>query len=255
MDPEPHVVIPPAPRLEPTPRWVRVRANGRWVADSRRALLLAWYGPGMLPTYLIPPDDVDSGLIDRTAGESPGPFVPHDVVVDGVRISGGALEARGLPAPLSAGEGHWTFTWGGGVTWFEESLEVLVHARDPSKRVDLAPSSRHVQVHLDGVLVADSHRPHALFETLLPTRLYLPPDDVHSEYLEPSSTTSRCPYKGQARYWDASVNGAVHRDIAWAYAEAIPECPRIAGLICFLNERADLTVDGARVPRPVTPWS
>ncbi|CAA9275883.1 MAG: hypothetical protein AVDCRST_MAG76-3633 [uncultured Acidimicrobiales bacterium] len=41
----------PAPRLEPTPRRIRVRAGDLEVANSRRALLLACDGPGMLPTY------------------------------------------------------------------------------------------------------------------------------------------------------------------------------------------------------------
>jgi hypothetical protein len=27
------------------------------------------------------------------------------------------------------------------------------------------------------------------------------------------------------------------------------------GLVCFRNERVDLTVDGQRLERPVTPWS
>ena len=31
--------------------------------------------------------------------------------------------------------------------------------------------------------------------------------------------------------------------------------PRIAGLVCFRNERVDLTVDGQKLERPVTPWS
>ena len=53
----------PAARVEPTPRWVRVRAGEEWVADSRRALLLAWYGPGMLPTYCFPEDDVRTDLL------------------------------------------------------------------------------------------------------------------------------------------------------------------------------------------------
>lgn len=255
MATEPQVLVPPPPRVEPTPRWVRVRVNGRWVADSRRALLLAWYGPGMLPTYLLPPEDVDASLIDRTPGQAQGPFVPHDVVVGRVRIPGGALKARGLPGDLAAGDGHWTFGWGDGVEWFEESMAVAVHARDPDKRVDAVPSSRHVQVHLDGVLVADSRRPHALFETTLPTRWYLPAEDVHTDLLTPSATTSRCPYKGRARYWDVHAAGTVHRDVVWSYPEAIPECPRIAGLMCFFNERVDLTVDGTPLPRPVTPWS
>ena len=47
----------------------------------------------------------------------------------------------------------------------------------------------------------------------------------------------------------------VAEDIAWSYPSPVPENPRIAGLICFRNERVDLTVDGQRLERPVTPWS
>ena len=30
--------------------------------------------------------------------------------------------------------------------WFEEEQQVYAHARDPYKRVDILPSSRHVRV-------------------------------------------------------------------------------------------------------------
>jgi len=45
----------------------------------------------------------------------------------------------------------------------------------------------------------------------------------------------------------------VHPDLAWGYDYPVPESIRIAGLICFYNERVDLTVDGQRVARPETP--
>ena len=66
-----------------------------------------------------------------------------------------------------------------------------------------------------------------------------------------SGTVTRCPYKGQARFW--ALPGG--RDLAWSYPEPIPECPRIAGLVAFFNEHVDLTVDGEPQPRPFTPWS
>jgi uncharacterized protein (DUF427 family) len=44
-------------------------------------------------------------------------------------------------------------------------------------------------------------------------------------------------------------------DVVWSYPSPIPENPRIAGLMCFFNEKVDLVVDGERVERPVTPWS
>jgi hypothetical protein len=37
--------------------------------------------------------------------------------------------------------------------------------------------------------------------------------------------------------------------------EALPDAGELAGLVCFFDERVDLTVDGVSRPRPVTPWS
>jgi uncharacterized protein (DUF427 family) len=221
---------PPAPRLEPTPRWVRVRAGDEWVADSRRALLLAWYGPNMLPTYCFPAEDVRIDLLP-------------------------ALGDAAVQPQMTGAEGMWTFTWDGRVRWFEEAMEVFVHAKDPATRVDAVPSERHVRVEIAGELVAESRRPHALFETTLPTRWYLPAEDVRQDLLEPSDTVSQCPYKGTARYWSVRAGGRLHPDVAWSYPDPIPENPRIAGLIAFFNEKADLTIDGALEARPVTPWS
>ena len=215
----------PDPYAEPTPRWIRVRVGDAWVADSRRALLVCRYGPGQLPTYAFPEDDVADASL--------------------------AVRLTDLPDGLAATEGMWTFPWGGGVRWFEEATEVFVHARDPTKRVDALPSERHIRIERDGELLAESVRPTALFETWLPTRWYLPAEDVRLDLLTPSDTMTRCPYKGRARFWSAPG----HADIAWSYPDPIPECPRIAGLVCFFNEHVDLTVDGEPQKRPVTPWS
>ena len=115
-------------------------------------------------------------------------------------------------------------------------------------------SSRAVRVEIDGVLLAESRRPLLLFETTLPVRYYLPPDDVQIELVR-SQTRSVCPYKGVATWWSGRIGDRVAEDIAWSYPSPVPENPRIAGLICFRNERVDLTVDGQRLERPVTPWS
>lgn len=245
-------------RVEPSPRWVRVRAGDTLVADSRRALLLSWYGPGMLPTYCFPADDVVTELLAPSAAPGPGLggiTLVHDVRAGDAVVAGVAHLFRDPPPPLAAIDGHWTFAWDAGLAWYEEALEVHVHARDPNQRVDVVPSERHVRVELDGAVLAESRRPHALFETHLPTRWYLPPEDVDHALLEPSDTVTMCPYKGTARYWSARVGDALRRDIAWSYPEPVVECPRIAGLVCFFNERVDLVIDGEPVPRPRSPWS
>jgi uncharacterized protein (DUF427 family) len=62
------------PVVESTPRWIRVRSGGEWVADSRRALLLLQYGPGALPTYYLPVEDVRS---DAPLRRDPPPQLPE----------------------------------------------------------------------------------------------------------------------------------------------------------------------------------
>jgi uncharacterized protein (DUF427 family) len=148
------------------------------------------------------------------------------------------------------------FRWEAMDEWLEEDEPVYTHPRDPYKRVDILASSRHVQVHVDGMLVADSHQPRILFETSLPPRYYLPPGDVRLDLLRPSpKPMTHCPYKGAAGYWDVVIGDAVHEGLAWQYRSPLPESQKIAGLIAFFDERVDVTVDGVRQDRPRSPFS
>jgi uncharacterized protein (DUF427 family) len=103
--------------------------------------------------------------------------------------------------------------------------------------------------------VAETRRPTLLFETFMPTRYYIPPEDVRMGLLEPSSKTTRCPYKGIASYWSVKIGDHVAKDVVWGYLDPISECPKIKGLLCFFNERMDLYVDGDLQARPRTAWS
>jgi uncharacterized protein (DUF427 family) len=129
------------------------------------------------------------------------------------------------------------------------------HPRESRSRVDILDSSQNVRIELDGVTVADSHSPRILYETGLPPRYYLPPTDVRLDLLEPAGSVTYCPYKGQARYWSARVGEARHEDVCWSYPAPLPESQKIAGLIAFYDERADVFVDGVRQERPKTPSS
>jgi uncharacterized protein (DUF427 family) len=106
-----------------------------------------------------------------------------------------------------------------------------------------------------GEAVADTNRPFLLFETGLPTRYYIPQEDVRMDLLEATDQTSRCPYKGIASYWTVSVGEKTLKNVAWSYANPIPENPKIKDLLCFYNERVDLYVDSELQARPLTPWT
>ncbi len=136
------------------------------------------------------------------------------------------------------------FQWPALDRWMEEDEEVIVHPRSPFTRVDVLPSSRHIQVVVNGVTVADSHRAMALFETGRPLRWYLPPADIRMDLLEPVDLRTGCPYKGWASYWAVHAGGQRYGDLAWSYLRPLPESVRIAGHICIWDTHVQTVVDG-----------
>ncbi len=62
---------------------------------------------------------------------------------------------------------------------------------------------------------------------------YFPRESVKSEYLEDSSTTSVCPWKGTASYYSLKVGGAVNADAAWYYPEPKEAASEIRGRVAF----------------------
>ena len=244
--------------LERSPRRVRVIFNSETIADSTDAHLL--FETRHLPVYYFPRRDVRMDLISPTDHHTFCPYkgtASYWTIRVGERLSENAV--WGYPDPFDevAALGDFVaFYWDRVDHWYEEDEEIFVHPRDPYKRVDAILSSRHVQVVLGGEIVADTRRAHFLFETRLPTRYYIPPEDVRMDLLVPSDKTTACPYKGRARYWSARIGGQAFPDIVWSYPEPIPECPKIKGLLSFFNEQVDeIRVDGAVVPQPVTSWS
>lgn len=97
---------------------------------------------------------------------------------------------------------------------------------------------------LGGEKLAVSDRPVLLDETGLPTRYYVPQEDVRTELLRPTSHQTTCPFKGQASYWSVVLGDEVYDDIVWSYQTPIPQAAGIAGLMCFYTERVELTIDG-----------
>jgi len=244
--------------LEPSPRRVRVRFNGDTIADSTNAHLLL--ETRHLPVYYFPRADLRMDLLEPTDHHTFCPYkgkASYWTIKVGNRASENAL--WGYPDPYDEVpqlKDFVAFYWDRVDAWYEEDEEIFVHPRDPYKRVDVVNSSRHVQVVLGGETVADTRRARFLFETRLPTRYYIPAEDVRMDLLVQSEKVTRCPYKGQAHYYSARIGDRRFDDIVWYYPEPIPECPKIKGYLCFFNEQVDdISLDGASVPRPITPWS
>jgi uncharacterized protein (DUF427 family) len=242
--------------LEPTPRRIRVVVGGETVADSRAAFML--HESGHQPIYYFPPEDVRSDLLEHSDRHTHCPK-KGEASYWTIRVGDHVVEAGAwyypeiLPGAPEALKGLVAFYWNRMDHWFEEDEEVFGHPRDPYHRVDVVRTDRVVRVSLDGALLAESTRALALFESNLMTRWYMPLEDVVAA-LEDSDTTTRCPYKGKASYYSiAGVEGG--KDLVWYYPEPLAEAVRIAGLVCFFNERVDIELDGSLQERPASPWS
>lgn len=62
---------------------------------------------------------------------------------------------------------------------------------------------------------------------------YFPPESVRWDLLEPTSTQTTCPWKGQAHYWSVSGAGTDGIDVVWAYPEPKSAAQEITGHAAF----------------------
>jgi uncharacterized protein (DUF427 family) len=223
--------------------------GGEFIADTLTPLLV-WEIP-YFPFYYIPVVDVKPGALIET-GQSNG-VITYNVRGGEKEVDGGAHRFVGAPkGDLGA---FVAFHWKEMDAWYEEAEEIFAHPRDPHHRVDVLRSRRDVKVEVDGVTVAESDAPVLLFETGLPTRYYLDQTNVRMDLLTPNNTATQCPYKGTARYWDLNNGVNTYPSFVWSYSFPTPESSKIAGLLCFYNEKVDLSLDGVRQERPKSPFS
>ena len=254
-----HPVPPGAFTGEPSERHVRAVVGDTVLVDSH-APLLVWEPDRAVPGYVFPRADVRVDLLHPTAPPHHGRH-PQVAQWYDVEVGGRVLPALVFSYDVPGLEDHLAVDWflrddGPGVDhWYEEDEEIFKHPRDPYKRVDPIPSSRHVEVHVDGVKIADTRRPVLLFETRLPTRYYVPAEDVDFTHLRETELVTTCPYKGDARYWSVETPAGRREDIVWSYPEPVRAATPITDHLAFYNEVVDIVVDGVPLERPQSEFS
>lgn len=242
LDGPPHKLL-----MHPFPRRVRAEFAGRTVLDTRRGVLV--HETALLPRFYVPEADLDPTAFVATDHTTHCPF-KGDATYRSLRVGERVVENAlwAYPDPLPAASwlaGYASLYWDAADAWFDEEEQVYAHLTDPYVRVDVRPTSRHVQVFAGDTLVAESHAPLVLQETGLPERWYLSPGDALVP-LVPTATRTRCPYKGEASYWTVQLpDGRELVDAAWGYPEPLPESTRIAGRISFLHHDLRVVIDGA----------
>ena len=251
-NPAPGFQSHPSYQVEILPCAKRLRATfaGQTVFDTLDAVILR--ETKHLPVYYVPRADADMALLARSDRTTHCPFkgdAAYFSLQHGDRVAENAVWTYETPfdecGPI---KDYLGFYWDELDHWYEEDDEVFVHARDPKARIDIVASSRPVHVEAAGETIAETARALFLFETGLPARYYVPVDDVRQDLLIPSTTQTRCPYKGTAHYHHVKIGETRIDDAVWFYPDPLDEVGRIANYLCFYPEKVGrLTIDGKDV--------
>ncbi|KZV98868.1 DUF427-domain-containing protein [Exidia glandulosa HHB12029] len=92
-----------------------------------------------------------------------------------------------------------------------------------------------VKVTLDGTLIAESDA-----TVVVEGNHYFPPESVKKEFFSDSATSTGCPWKGQASYYNATVEGKVVKDVAWYYPTPKDAASNIKNHVAFYKNKVSI---------------
>lgn len=111
------------------------------------------------------------------------------------------------------------------------------HRQHPSHHVTETPLKRSVMVEIDGQVIAESNDVIRVDEDDSPPRYYFKRDAMHNGELQPTATSTRCPYKGTANYFDLVLGKRRVTDAVWSYETPYDEHAALKDRIAFHDDR------------------
>ncbi len=105
--------------------------------------------------------------------------------------------------------------------------------------IELQPAEP-VVIRIGSRIIAQSSAALSLLEGAYSPVLYIPFEDVASDHFSQSETTTYCPFKGTASYWNVFANSEATMDAAWSYEEPFDNMRAIKGHFAFYPEKVDI---------------
>jgi uncharacterized protein (DUF427 family) len=117
----------------------------------------------------------------------------------------------------------------------------------PDHPIEIEPFDGHVRVSFAHHTVAETTRALELREASYAPVYYVPLAAVDRSALRPSETTTHCPYKGDASYYDVIDPHTLQasEDAVWHYDDPYPSVSRIAEYVAFYPDRVQIEVQPA----------
>ena len=95
----------------------------------------------------------------------------------------------------------------------------------------LAPSPKWIRAFFQGEVVLDTRRAQLMYHDKPYPDCYAPLEDIREDLLEATEHTTRCPTRGEARYWSVKVGDRTAENAAWSYHQPPGDIPDISGLV------------------------
>lgn len=105
--------------------------------------------------------------------------------------------------------------------------------------IAIEKNPKRVKITFNGQVIADTMQSLELREATLPPVQYIPHEDVNMNLLEPSSHSTHCPYKGDAGYFNITVDGKTAENAVWYYATPYPAVAQIQDHVAFYPNKVD----------------
>lgn len=109
----------------------------------------------------------------------------------------------------------------------------------PDHPITLLANPHRVVVTVAGEVVADTRKAVTLQEASYPPVQYIPLSDIELSRLEPTDTSTYCPYKGDANYYSIPGGGDRSTDAVWEYRAPRPAVSGIKDHVAFYPDRVD----------------
>ena len=111
------------------------------------------------------------------------------------------------------------------------------HRQQPQHKVVATHVCAHIQARVGEDVIADSQDVIQVIEDGSPIRYYFPRTDVKMELLTPTDTTTECPFKGTARYFDVRMEDATLDDAVWSYESPYDEHVELKDRVAFYDDK------------------
>ncbi|MDM4140001.1 MULTISPECIES: DUF427 domain-containing protein [Mycobacterium] len=230
---------------EPLRRRMKVRFADTWIVDSEDVVLL--HEPGRYPVAYFSRDEIEAGILvaeDRiTQHRDLGETQWFSVKVADREVNHAAWQHVALGSHARILDGRVAFAWRAMDAFYEEEERIVGHAADAYHRIDIRSTARHLVVRDGDRVIADSHRPLALYESGFAPRWYVPREDTDESALKLVDIQTFCPYKGICSYYDIGER----QRAAWSYVDAWTEVVRVRNLVSFEPDKIDVYLDGKQL--------